>query len=190
MEDYLDEDGYPTDAALERIKTWPIETRFSTTALIDFVRSLWHNNEWGWREVDAADVLGKDVRRYYVSTGGWSGNESLIRAWQANEWGWHFSWMQTRRGGHYIFEVPQSPDRATTFIGYLTVGELRERIADLPDSARVTYQRIYDEYFLNHGWKTVLLPWEEEKSEFIEAFSCYATEDENGNKVLCIHAHY
>ena len=36
---------------------------------------------------------------------GYTEVEDIIRAMQANEWCWQFSWAQSRRGGHYIFEV-------------------------------------------------------------------------------------
>lgn len=38
------------------------------------------------------------------STGGWSGNESIIGAMQKNRMVWNFLWEQSRRGGHYVFD--------------------------------------------------------------------------------------
>ena len=37
---------------------------------------------------------------------------------------------------------------------YLSVGELRERLAGLPAHMPVAYQRIEDHYFQSAGWKT------------------------------------
>jgi len=104
--EWLDDDGYPSDAALAHIEKWegPLLELFA------LVRSIWQYADIGyWSEEDApADFPRKGtVRRFLVSTGGWSGNESIIRAMQKNRYVWHFSWVQSRRGGHYIFEVAQ-----------------------------------------------------------------------------------
>ena len=38
---------------------------------------------------------------------------------------------------------------------YLTVGELKQYLADYPDDALVVAQRIEDVYYEKHGWKTL-----------------------------------
>lgn len=92
--DWLDEDGYPTEVALERIKTWPWE---DMVALFDFMRSIWWAPDWGWTQ---------DGVKFDISTAGWSGNESIIEALEANRFVWGFSWQSSRRGGHYEFTIP------------------------------------------------------------------------------------
>jgi len=74
----------------------------------------------------------------------------------------------------------------------LTVGQLKERLKDVPDDTPVFYQRIEDVYFEKHGWKTEKLVWdfyamEYIYSEYIPAFSCYKHTDED---VFVINAHY
>lgn len=101
--DMLDEDGYPTDAALDVIKLWHFT---DARGWFKFIENLWMQRDWSWKEKDEPhDYKDKIVHRYYVSTGGWSGNEDLIRAMQKNHMMWNFNWLESRRGGHYIFEL-------------------------------------------------------------------------------------
>ena len=102
--DDLDDDGYPTDLACERIKAWHWSDKAGWMA---YVKSMWHLAEWGWSEKEEPHDWKKDeiVHRFHVSTAGWSGNETLIRAMKENNMLWHLVWVQSRRGGHYIFEI-------------------------------------------------------------------------------------
>jgi len=108
-EDLLDEDGYPTYAALEIIKIWDWN---DAKGWFDFIQSIWHLKSWGWNEYDEPHEWSESekyknvmVHRYNISTAGWSGNESIIRAMQSNEMLWDLNWVESRRGGHYIFEL-------------------------------------------------------------------------------------
>ena len=101
-----DADGYPTDEEIEKIKAWPM---IDLPGWFAFIKSCWWAADWGWTERETEDrLLGRDrVRRYDISTGGWSGNEAVIDAMEANkDWCWFFSWVSSRRGGHYSFEHP------------------------------------------------------------------------------------
>lgn len=105
--EYLDEDGYPTKEALDKIANWPHTDGWAE--LLAFVRELWAYNEY-WQEeknVTTIDIPNYKVVAdvYRVSTIGWSGNESLIMALQENWMFWTFCWQQSNRGGHYIFHV-------------------------------------------------------------------------------------
>lgn len=102
-DDMLDADGYPTNATLQIIELWPPDDK---KGWFDLIKSFWWNPEFGWSEgeEDHEWKIGK-VYRYHLSTGGWSGNESIIEAMQNNKnYLWVFTWVQSRRGGHYIFE--------------------------------------------------------------------------------------
>ena len=109
----LDDDGYPTEVALALISDWRTSTPVDFRPWFALIKSAWWNPEWGWSEEggiadDALGSRGGTIRRYLISTGGWSGNESLIGAMQKNRFAWMFTWEQSRRGGHYIFDARES----------------------------------------------------------------------------------
>jgi len=87
-------DEYPTDADLEKIQDWDWH---DLNGLVDFVASLWH-----W-----PDFWSYKGRHITAHTGGWSGNESIVDALSANEMFWQICWISSRRGGHYVFELPK-----------------------------------------------------------------------------------
>lgn len=103
---FLDDDGYPTENALEAIEKWHWD---DARGWFKFIEDIWYFHDWGWREEDEPHSWDKNkiVHRYYISTAGWSGNESIIRAMQNNSMMWHLNWVQSQRGGHYIFELKE-----------------------------------------------------------------------------------
>ncbi len=105
-EPHLDEDGYPTEAALEIVRIWHWS---DSRGWFEFIKSIWYMSSWGWSESDADHEYIKDskVHVYNISTAGWSGNESIIREMQNSNMMWHLNWVQSRRGGHYIFELKE-----------------------------------------------------------------------------------
>ena len=108
-EELLDDDGYPTEIALEAIEKWHWD---DIPGWFKFIEGLWYMRSWGWTEVDEPHEYYEDkiVHRYKISTAGWSGNESIIHAMQNNEMMWWLNWVQSRRGGHYIFELRRASD--------------------------------------------------------------------------------
>ena len=97
----VDDDGYPTDQTLAEIEVYGGD-------LLEFFAGLykvWHLASWGWHEGRGKGLLGEWVRRFHISTAGWSGNESLVEAMRKNYFLWHYAWVQERVGGHFIFEV-------------------------------------------------------------------------------------
>lgn len=85
-------ENYPTENELEIIRKWDA---MDFIGLMEFIHSIWAFEAWGWKQ---------DNEKYYVSTGGWSGNESIIEAMQDNYVWWAMYWEQSNRGGHYIFQ--------------------------------------------------------------------------------------
>ena len=105
----LDKDGYPTNECLEIIKKWHFS---DAEGWFKFIKKYWRHSSFGWIEEDGLYGFDKKmfVHRYYISTGGWSGNESIIIAMEQNVCMWNVVWFQSQRGGHYIFEIYKVPD--------------------------------------------------------------------------------
>lgn len=106
----FDRDGYPTDATLEIIKNWPINVTNDMELAMDYVGRAWNYPEYWMKDpafIDPEWPNHPPELRYVFSTGGWSGNESLVHAIEQNQmlqalgaWSW-------RRGGHYEYRFPR-----------------------------------------------------------------------------------
>ncbi len=73
---------------------------------------------------------------------------------------------------------------------YMTVGDLKKQLEDIPDNTPVFYQRIEDWYFdeKTGSWDTKTLKWDfDMTTEGIRAFGSYLDTE---NNVFLIHAHY
>ena len=92
----FDDDGYPADEFLGFIASWDFKRGFDE--LMVFAMK-------GHTYRDRVDRTVQDEKAVWtISTGGWSGNESIICALMENTLFWMMCWVQSRRGGHYIFE--------------------------------------------------------------------------------------
>ena len=96
----FDDDGYPTEGFLQSIVDWPWQDGFEELLDHAMVGHI-YPEYWGKEKKD-----GKVV--WHISTGGWSGNESIMTALRENYIFWMVCWVQSRRGGHYIFETKES----------------------------------------------------------------------------------
>ena len=113
----MDKDGYPTKKELYFIRRFDSLKR-PAKELIDFIESIWWAKEWGFHfrktrdEYASVMTIGeKPKHRYHyvleLHTGGWSGNEDVIRALEQNKWFYNFFWQSSRVGGHYEFRIPE-----------------------------------------------------------------------------------
>jgi hypothetical protein len=103
----MDPDGYPDGEELEKITNWPYT---DLKGLMEYVKERWNYADWGWNETGDTDY-GRPIIVYEISTGGWSGNESLIQALGENLMFWNTCWYSSRRGGHYIFHMPDNKEK-------------------------------------------------------------------------------
>lgn len=98
------DDGYPTDIELWRIEMWGQDEKLSRTMFIEqiaYVRERWQYADVGYWQTETD----KDGGIFYaISTGGWSGNESLMGALRDSYFGM-FCFESHFRGGHYTFKL-------------------------------------------------------------------------------------
>lgn len=99
----LDEDGYPTDQALNAITFWNPDDR---KGWLGFIESIWWGKAHGsWETITS--INGHVI--YGISTLGWSGNESIIKAMRENDAWWGLFYSEYR-GGHYELELVLEED--------------------------------------------------------------------------------
>lgn len=87
-------DDYPTEEQLAEIRAAEPEK------VLDLASAIW----WQATSLCTYDLDNHETV-LQMSTGGWSGNESVIEAMMANSLFWATHWLSTRRGGHYVFLV-------------------------------------------------------------------------------------
>ena len=107
----FDSDGYPTQETLDRIATWPIVTFADMAAAMDYAGRAWTPHHlWRcqarFRERTKGPWKPGPKRRYVFSTGGWSGNESIVAAIERNDMLQTVGAYSWRRGGHYEYRFP------------------------------------------------------------------------------------
>jgi len=109
----FDADGYPTDETLQVISEWDDLSDEGYLMWVQFIKKAWHwedlisereSENLMVREVSKTLKRGKHVLG--ISTGGWSGNESIISAMQDNIL-WMVNFLNHRTGGHYEFKLPK-----------------------------------------------------------------------------------
>ena len=86
---------YPLEESLRKVRDWDM-TKDNPFELVNFICAIW-NETYG-----VAELIGKKVKTLKLSTGGWSGNEDIIRAIMKSDF-WTLYWELSVRGGFYIF---------------------------------------------------------------------------------------
>lgn len=95
----LDVWGYPSKQTLKNIREWGAKD-FEFISLMEAIRPIWRHAEHGY--------FRRKGRTFWLSTAGWSGNESIIVALQENKnLFWYLNWVSSRRGGHFKFHIPK-----------------------------------------------------------------------------------
>lgn len=104
---FTEEGHYPSDECLEFIKKFDV-IKYGVRTLVDFIERVWWMPSWGFQLSDGVDdIFNEPCKKLELHTGGWSGNESIMYALEENVIFWTVSWTQTRRGGHYYFDIKE-----------------------------------------------------------------------------------
>jgi len=96
----VDKDGYPTQVALDRLtklvsKTdWKLER---VKEFVDYLKEIWWEADWG-----IEFKFDGNKWELWLHTGGWSGNEEIMRVISKSMF-WAVYWKVQKRGGHYYF---------------------------------------------------------------------------------------
>ena len=102
MNEYLDEEGYPNDKAIEELRRYTVfGDKFKkelVPELIEFIKSIWCYE-------DGISIT-QNGNGLEIHTFGWSGNETIIEELQTTML-WLAGWRKTTVGGHYYFKLKE-----------------------------------------------------------------------------------
>lgn len=103
--DFNDDNGYPTDELLDFIAALSVPlSNKDVTELLDLVKDMWSYPERATQKV--VENWGHAYRKYTFSTGGWSGNESLLDAVFEIDFFKSLYLKKWESGGYYEFLIP------------------------------------------------------------------------------------
>ena len=102
---------YPTEEDIKKIEEWDCVN--DPEGLLEFIRPLWEG-------YGCIEIKGKRVKRVYMATGGWSGNEDIISAMHKNFF-FAFWWQQPKSGGSIRdYMTPECIDSSGKYIASAT----------------------------------------------------------------------
>ena len=88
---------YPDTIQLKAIRDWDVMK--DPFGLLEYITPL-------IEEYGTIRITGKYIKKVYITTDGWSGNEDIIRALRENTYlFWSVYWEKSERGGVYTFKV-------------------------------------------------------------------------------------
>lgn len=96
----MDDDGYPSDEVVEALPDVEITSWADCETILRALCAAWK-----WPSYARIGRRRKGRRLWRISTGGWSGHESLLSALERNSMFMVLCFHSLRRGGHYVFET-------------------------------------------------------------------------------------
>ena len=112
--DVLDNDDiYPTEEFLDYLSRWWPSDSYGYDKFFKQLEDVWWHGESLISSDEVLDEIFEEPNTaYYISTGGWSGNESIIGAMGQNWFLWSQVWYSSKRGGHYEFRIKKEKVRS------------------------------------------------------------------------------
>ena len=102
MEIEWDEQGYPTEESLRRLRK-ALNAPDPVKAITAFYTALRANHYEGWCGPERVEVRGEVIDVWAYHTGGWSGNEEIIGVLEESPFFYHLL-ERYDGGGHYYFQ--------------------------------------------------------------------------------------
>lgn len=100
---------YPTEEDLKRIEEWDYK---DLLGLAQFVKSIWwHGEDMATISEEKVNEFDKKYRMFKLVTGGWSGNEDILRALHNNQMFSMLAWQSSFRGGLHIYHIRDWSDK-------------------------------------------------------------------------------
>ena len=94
---------YPTDEELKKIEEWDYK---DLLGLARFIQSIWWCGEdMATISEEKEDEYGRKYRMFKLVTGGWSGNEDILRSLHHNQMVSMLAWQSSFRGGLHIYHL-------------------------------------------------------------------------------------
>lgn len=99
----MDDEGYPTEEWLTFIEEYQPDEYLPIYDFLELLKSSWNHSQWGFK----LHRIYRGIRKLELHTGGWSGNESIIKAIEKNIFLTYISmkYKMWETGGHYYFEI-------------------------------------------------------------------------------------
>lgn len=97
--DLMDEDGYPTQEALDRLEHFT----GSPKEFVEYATSIYS----GYGAIAVEDVLNGwnyPVKEVTIVTGGWSGNEKVVSTIERTMFSFAY-WQESHRGGLHKYQI-------------------------------------------------------------------------------------
>lgn len=87
---------YPSDFVLKTLEKWVLNKE-NLNEFLDLLQSEWEFADIGYYKFEEGMLE--------LHTGGWSGNEDIIRALRLNSLFWRSCFVRDEPGGHYWFNL-------------------------------------------------------------------------------------
>lgn len=100
----FDADGYPTEETERLIANW---SHLDPVGWIEFVKQAWHHRYGSMSS--KGDFL-------HLVTGGWGGNEAIVRAMRDNHVLWSMLWESSHRGGLEVLRIPETQSQPEAMV--------------------------------------------------------------------------